>query len=111
MGSCAHASLVWLRQSDPRERGWNGNRRLGLPAVPRRLEASRIGRSHSNRTRTHFVPDPEADMSGPASTPALPQAAYRQRLVVYVVWHPKFAAGRKVADAVWAHLNTPPTHP
>jgi hypothetical protein len=37
--------------------------------------------------------------------------AYRQRLVVYVVWHPNFKYGRVVADALHTHLNRPPEHP
>jgi SLOG cluster2/Patatin-like phospholipase/TIR domain len=32
---------------------------------------------------------------------------YRQRLVVYVVWHPEFEYGRVVADAIYAHLKHP----
>ena len=37
--------------------------------------------------------------------------SYRQRLVVYVVWHPKFEHGPKIADALCAHLNLLPTQP
>jgi hypothetical protein len=36
---------------------------------------------------------------------------YRQRLVMYVVWHPKFRHGRALADLLYAHLNRPPAHP
>jgi TIR domain len=43
-----------------------------------------------------------------ASSPA---SYYRQRLVVYIVWHPRFAHGWRIGDALWAHLNTPSAHP
>lgn len=36
---------------------------------------------------------------------------YRQRLVVYVVWHPRFRHGRAIADILYAHLNRPLAHP
>ena len=36
---------------------------------------------------------------------------YRQRLVVYVAWHPKFIHGRAIAETLYAQLNRPPAHP
>jgi hypothetical protein len=54
---------------------------------------------------------PTVAMPRPAPLAGATPVAYRQRLVVYVVWHPDFAYGQVVADALYAHLNRPPEQP
>jgi hypothetical protein len=40
-----------------------------------------------------------------------PLRSYRQRLVVYAVWHTNFEHGPRIADALCTHLNAQPTQP
>jgi len=47
----------------------------------------------------------------PVASQSRPSAAYLQRLIVYVAWHPDFVQGSEIAGSLYANLSRPTANP
>ena len=117
----AAAADMLVREGQPRPRPRPRRARACMTSSADSSTGTRWSVSHhtprSHGPRRGHRPGGRQRYGGPMSTTVPPSStrapllSYRQRLVVYVVWHPQFGHGRKIADALCTHLNTPPTQP